>query len=231
MSRNFQVRVICGLGLFIAAVIALYTFDGIPFKILVTLFVIISGIELFSFLEKKKTVLNVSLLIIELILLICGSIYVCNVPIPADIWYFWYIIFGTCGYDIFAYLCGSLFGGKVFKKSRPFPAVSKNKTWEGTILGLVISTCLVGLLLYLTNCTNYVFLLCGPLALCGDLFESFLKRQFKIKDSNELVVKNPFMDKLEFVVGEKEGHGGFLDRADSLAFTTSVLLFISLIIH
>ena len=231
MSRNFQIRVACGLGLFIAAVVALYTFDGIPFKILATLFIIIAVIELFSFLEKKKTFLNVTLLILELLFLICGVAYVCNLSFPTQIWYVWYIIFGVCGYDIFAYLCGSLFGGKVFKKHRPFPAISKNKTWEGTILGLVFSICLVGLLLYLTNSTAYVFLLCGPLALCGDLFESFLKRQFGVKDSNELVVKNPFMDKLEFVVGEKEGHGGFLDRADSLVFTATVLFIISFFVH
>lgn len=231
MSKNFQVRLICSIGLFLVAVVTLYAFDGISFKILIALFAIIAMIELFSFLEKKKTVLNVSLLIIEFIILLCGIIYACRVPLPADTLYFWYIIFGVCGYDIFAYLCGNLFGGKVFKKSRPFPYVSKNKTWEGTILGLIISISLVGLLLYLTGSTNYVFMLCGLFALCGDLFESLLKRQFKVKDSNELVLKNPVMDKLEFVVGEKEGHGGFLDRADSLAFTATALLIISFFIR
>ena len=227
MSKNFQIRFICGLGLFIVAIIALYLFDGFPFKILAALFAIISAIELFSFLEKKKTFLNVSFLILELAFLICCIIYVCNISFPDQIWYVWYIIFGVCGYDTFAYLCGSLFGGKVVKNHRPFPAVSKNKTWEGTILGLIISVCLVGLLLHLTKSSEYVFLLCGPFALCGDLFESLLKRQFGVKDSNELVVKSPFMDKLEFVVGEKEGHGGFLDRIDSIAFATTALLIIS----
>ena len=55
-------------------------------------------------------------------------------------------------------------------------------------------------------------------------------KSVQVKDSNELVVKNPFFDKLEFIVGEKEGHGGFLDRCDSLAFTCTVLLIITTII-
>ena len=226
MSRNFQIRIIVSVGLLLLVTLSLYLFNGTPFKILVAIFAILAAIELFSFLEKKKTVLGVVMLIFELIFLVCGTLFASNIT-PTEVWY---LIFGVCGYDIFAYLCGSLFGGKV-TKHRPFPRISKNKTWEGTILGLVFATCLVGLLMYLTQSTAWPFLLCGPLALVGDLFESELKRQFKVKDSNELVVKNPFFDKLEYIVGEKEGHGGFLDRLDSLAFTTTILLIVFLVIR
>ena len=61
----------------------------------------------------------------------------------------------------------------------------------------------------------------------GDLFESYLKRQFKVKDSNEIVIKNKFFEKLETLVGGTEGHGGYLDRIDSIAFTATVLLIIT----
>lgn len=227
MSKNFQVRLLCGLGLFAVAVVTMYIFNGIPFKILAILFVFIAVIELFSFLEKKKTVKNVILLLCELAFLICGSIFVINITTLQ----IWLLIFGVCGYDIFAYLCGNAFGGKVVKHHRPFPRISKNKTWEGTVMGVVISICLVGVVLYLTNSNQYWFLLCGPLAMVGDLFESYMKRQFKVKDSNELVIKNPFFDKLEFIVGEKEGHGGFLDRCDSIAFTCTILLIITSIMQ
>ena len=74
-----------------------------------------------------------------------------------------------------------------------------------------------------------MYLLCGPLALIGDLFESLLKRHFKVKDSNEIVVKNKWFKRLELVVGGSEGHGGFLDRIDSTAFAASVLLIILLL--
>ncbi len=77
---------------------------------------------------------------------------------------------------------------------------------------------------------DWIYLLCGPLALAGDLFESYLKRQFKVKDSNEILIKYPFFEKLELLVGGSEGHGGFLDRIDSTAFTSAMLLVISLFI-
>ena len=224
MDKNFRVRVVCGLGLFIVALLAMYTFDGIPFKVLFGLFAVMSGVELLSFFKRSARFKNVILAIIEIVFLVCGSIFVARVGIVE----IWYIIFGVCGYDIFAYLCGKMLGGKIFKKSRPFPHISKNKTWEGTILGLTISTALVALLITLLGRNDYIYLLCGPLALIGDLFESYLKRQFKVKDSNEIVIKNKFFEKLEFVVGGTEGHGGFLDRIDSTAFTATILLIISL---
>ena len=75
--------------------------------------------------------------------------------------------------------------------------------------------------------TDWYYLLCGPLALMGDLFESHLKRQFKIKDSNEIVIKNKTFAKLELLVGGTEGHGGYLDRIDSTAFAATILLIVS----
>jgi len=61
----------------------------------------------------------------------------------------------------------------------------------------------------------------------GDLFESFLKRKFNVKDSNEILIKNKAFEKLEVLVGGSEGHGGYLDRIDSTAFAAAVLLVIS----
>ena len=71
-----------------------------------------------------------------------------------------------------------------------------------------------------------IFYLAAPLALIGDLFESLLKRVFGIKDSNENVIKNTVFQKLELLVGGSEGHGGYLDRIDSMAFTATILLLI-----
>ena len=225
MDKNFRVRVLCGLGLFAVALLAMYTFDAVPFKILFGLFAIVSGIELLSFFKKTAHFKNVILAIVEIMFLVYGSMFIAQVGVVE----IWYIIFGVCGYDIFAYLCGKVFGGKIFKKSRPFPRISKNKTWEGTILGLTISVGLVAILTTALGRFEYVYLLCGPLALMGDLFESYLKRQFNVKDSNEIVIKNKFFEKLEFVVGGTEGHGGFLDRIDSTAFAATILLIIKAI--
>ena len=173
MDKNFRVRLIVGFSMFFVALIALYTFDSIPFKIIFGLFAFVSF--------------------------------------------------------IFAYLFGKAFGGKIFKKSRPCPHISKNKTWEGTFLGLLSSFVLVLILMMTLGsfASDWMYLLCGPLALIGDLFESHLKRKFNVKDSNEILIKNKFFEKLELVVGGTEGHGGFLDRIDSTAFATTVLLIIS----
>lgn len=210
--------------MFVMALVSLYIFDSIPFKIIYGLFSLVSAIELFSFFKRKKATINVLLAVLEIIFLICGTIFV----IQVDLIHFWYIILGVCGYDIFAYLSGKLIGGKIFKKSRPFPHVSKNKTWEGTFLGLAIATSLVAILMASRNAfsEDWMYLLCGPLALSGDLFESFLKRRFDVKDSNEIVIKNRFFANLEKLVGGTEGHGGFLDRVDSTAFATTILLII-----
>ena len=228
MDKNFKVRVSVGVGMFAVALISLYTFNGIPFKIIFSLFAFISAIELLSFFKKKFTSLNIFLAILEITFLILGSIFVAKI----DSAHFWYIILGVPGYDIFAYLFGKMLGGKIIKKSRPFPHVSKNKTWEGTFFGILLSVGMVAALLMANNefSTGYMYLFCGPLALIGDLFESFLKRRFKVKDSNEILIKNKFFEKLELIVGGSEGHGGFLDRIDSTAFACSMLLIISWLI-
>lgn len=228
MDKNFRVRVVVGVCIFIVALVGLYTFDSIPFKILFGLFAFMAAVELCSFFKKKHTALNVVLALFELAFLICGVVFVSRINVD----YFWYIILGVPGYDIFAYLFGKLFGGKVFGKSRPFPKVSKNKTWEGTILGLAMAVGMVAIKIAAGGnlATDWMYLLCGPLALCGDLYESYLKRQFKVKDSNEILIKNRFFAVLEGCVGGSEGHGGFLDRIDSTAFACTVLLVITLIV-
>ena len=211
--------------MFVVALVALYTFDGLPFKVLFGLFSLVAAIELFSFFKKGYSFENLILVIFELAFLFYGALFVSQI----DTAHFWYIILGVPGYDIFAYLFGKAFGGKVFGKKRPFPKISKNKTWEGTILGLVMAIGMVAVLMAIRGAfaTDWFYLLCGPLALCGDLFESFLKRRFKVKDSNEILIKNPLFAKLELLIGGSEGHGGFLDRIDSTAFAAAVLLIIS----
>ena len=224
MDRNFKVRVAVGVGLFVAALVSLYTLRGVPFKVLYWLFSLVAALELFSFFSKKKiTTLGMVLAVLELGFLVGGCIF----AMKTDVHYFWYIILGVCGYDTFAYLFGKAIGGKIFKKSRPFSYVSKNKTWEGTIFGLLFSLLFVSVYMLTTGDTELYFLLCGPLALVGDLFESFLKRQFKIKDSNEILIKHKFFRELEYLVGGSEGHGGFLDRIDSIAFTATMLILLA----
>jgi len=115
--------------------------------------------------------------------------------------------------DTMAYLVGSVFG------KTPFSSISPKKTWEGTAGGAVLAIATVTLLGYFAfDMSDYVTLIVISSAAAiagtaGDLFESKLKRLASFKDSGQIM----------------PGHGGFLDRFDSLLFTTpAVWLYIKL---
>lgn len=104
--------------------------------------------------------------------------------------------------DIFAYVFGRTFGGP-----KLWPAVSPGKTWSGAIGGLcagvLASVAFVGWLdgVSLTRLV-LLGLLLSITSQCGDLFESWIKRRFNVKDSSHLI----------------PGHGGVMDRVDGLVF-------------
>jgi len=103
--------------------------------------------------------------------------------------------------DTMAYIVGAFIGKKQLS------TVSPNKTWEGTIAGIVISVLVVSKLLgiWIPIQEKYIFLISTVAAIAGtfgDLFESKLKRLAGVKDSGSMM----------------PGHGGFLDRFDSILF-------------
>lgn len=225
MTKNFKVRLSVSLMLLALAAVFIFTFNSVPFKIFFGMFAAVAAMELVSFFTKKVTIYNILLAVLEVGFLVASTVIVAKFGAVEII----LLIFGVCGYDVFAYLFGNGMGGTIFGKARPFPHVSKNKTWEGTLMGLITSFFLTGIIILVTG-GPMVFLLAGPLALVGDLFESHLKRQFGVKDSNEIVIKKPLFQKLEILVGGGEGHGGYLDRIDSMAFTGAMLLLIAAIL-
>lgn len=110
--------------------------------------------------------------------------------------------------DTFAYLGGSLFG-----KRKLIERISPGKTIEGTLIGVLItftlSFLLESLLAIKAGLPWYALGLIVPvLATFGDLLESLLKRQAGIKDSGTLL----------------PGHGGVLDRFDSLILVSPVVV-------
>jgi phosphatidate cytidylyltransferase len=101
--------------------------------------------------------------------------------------------------DTMAYIVGSLIG------KTPLSPISPKKTWEGTIGGIILSVVAVTLVgVYLMNGEAWHFiaisLISAVAGTFGDLFESKLKRMAGVKDSGQIM----------------PGHGGFLDRFDSL---------------
>ncbi len=114
---------------------------------------------------------------------------------------------------------GSYFIGKSFGKKSLSP-ISPSKTIEGLIGGIICSILLAIFFAFLMNWENplIVGILYGIsislMALVGDLIESMMKRDAKIKDSGTFL----------------PGHGGILDRIDSYIFTPSVLYYIFILL-
>jgi len=128
-------------------------------------------------------------------------------------YYIWLIFIGAWVTDTFAYFSGVFFGRTKF-----LPAISPKKTVEGSIGGIagcVVITVIYGLFLnsYIRNVPvfHYVIigLLSGILSQIGDWAASAVKRYVKIKDYGKLM----------------PGHGGVLDRFDSILFIAPVVYF------
>ena len=105
--------------------------------------------------------------------------------------------------DTMAYIVGSIIG------RTPLSSVSPNKTWEGTIAGVILSVLIVTKLLgmWIPVQEKLIFLISLVASITGnfgDLFESKLKRMAGVKDSGRMM----------------PGHGGFLDRFDSILLAT-----------
>lgn len=130
-------------------------------------------------------------------------------------WILLYLIILVCSVDIFAYLIGSLIGQKKIS-----PLISPNKTLEGslagTLLSLVISSFYYKAIIPNAN-TLYIIVTTLSIiimAQLGDLLFSKIKRENNIKDFSNLI----------------PGHGGILDRIDSLIFAILTYILICTII-
>jgi phosphatidate cytidylyltransferase len=123
------------------------------------------------------------------------------------------LIFSIWINDTMAYIVGSLIG------RTPLSKISPKKTWEGTVGGIILSVLVIRFLLLplyiksignapITSAISFLFsciaLIAAITGTFGDLLESKLKRMAGVKDSGSIM----------------PGHGGFLDRFDSLLLAT-----------
>lgn len=118
--------------------------------------------------------------------------------------------------DIAAY-----FFGKAFGKNKLAPAISPGKTWEGAIgagLGVVLYGSVLRIVYAFEPVAMPFWILCllavTAISIVGDLYESLLKRQAGLKDSSNVL----------------PGHGGILDRIDSLTSTLPVVALLWLLL-
>ncbi len=125
-----------------------------------------------------------------------------------------FIVFITEMNDVFQFTWGKLLG-----RFKIIPKVSPNKTWEG-LIGGVITTVVVGYFLrFLTPFSEIQILItCGCIAIIGfigDVVVSAIKRDIGLKDTGDTI----------------PGHGGILDRIDSLAVTGPIFFHIVYYLH
>lgn len=135
--------------------------------------------------------------------------------LPGGAFSVWLIFIAAWGSDVCAYCAGMLFG-----KHKAFPVLSPKKTWEGCIGG-VIGAAVIAVLYCLAmnhwfdqsfSLLQYAFVCgCGAvISQIGDLAASAMKRNNEIKDYGKLI----------------PGHGGVLDRYDSVIFVAPIVFYL-----
>ncbi|MBP7497674.1 MAG: phosphatidate cytidylyltransferase [Bacteroidales bacterium] len=189
--------------------IALYVFLfslSLVFLIIIPLYLFI--IELYR--KKGKPFSNVAFTLLGIIYITVPLSLLNLIPEFTEIKYILLWIFLLIwAYDTFAYLIGSRFGNK-----KLIPRISPKKSWAGLIGGSFATIILSFIIFYFFNTKeegfyNFIILAFLIIIACtfGDLIESLFKRSIDIKDSGNFL----------------PGHGGLLDRFDSLLFAAPLV--------
>ena len=121
----------------------------------------------------------------------------------------WLVLLATWSSDTGAYFAGNAFG-----KHQLAPDISPNKTVAGGVGGIVLAVIVVFVFLLFLDIYSPLWFIFAPVisltAMLGDLFISCLKRDAGVKDAGNII----------------PGHGGILDRFDSLLFSAPVAYYL-----
>ena len=215
ISKNLKKRLITSMVL-IALIFLFAFFDFLLVYGLIVLSVV-SILEFFNLMNKinsakfLKTILNTVFVIYIFSFCILMIFFLNFLQLKILIFI---LIFVCAASDIGGFIFGKIFKGPKLTK------ISPKKTISGAFGSIIFSSLtIVVLLFYFTNSFDYFFILIGIITsiACqlGDLFFSFLKRSAKVKDTGNLL----------------PGHGGILDRIDSIllgvpiGFSTLILFY------
>lgn len=199
------------IGYFIVVAFSLNNFSSVEFKysfdyriMAAIIFTFLSPMVFIN--DTKKFNLNDSLFLTGSVLFLGLSFNLIIITRNYDISYILYLLLVTTITDTFA-----LFTGKLVGKHKLCPKISPNKTIEGFVGGVVMGT-FVATAFYntvISSSVSLVLVIFLTMLLClvgqlGDLVFSSIKRYYDVKDFSNLI----------------PGHGGILDRFDSLIFVT-----------
>ena len=211
-KKKNKIPLIIEIFSYISIVILTLSLDSILQAI--ALIILMLFIPLIIFKNKEYTFNSVTSLFG--IIVFVGVIYhsIINVRM-GSIWELIYLLIITILTDTFAYL-----GGKFFGKTKLLERISPNKTIEGSLTGLIVSTSIASVFyLYVINpginvgivvLTSFLLSIIGQV---GDLVFSAIKREFEIKDFSNII----------------PGHGGMFDRFDSIAFVSLFYIIVRLL--
>ena len=140
--------------------------------------------------------------------------------LPNGVYYFALVFVGSWVSDVFAYFVGRAIG-----RHKMIPEISPKKTWEGAVGGVfftVVAFLVYGIIISLVTTDirpNYIVLAILGLVLSivsifGDLIASLIKREHGVKDYSNLL----------------PGHGGIMDRFDSILAVSTILLILCLVV-
>lgn len=204
------------LTIFYYIMIIYYRSTGILLFLIVLLLLLLT---FYVFSYPKFSIKQVSMIFFGIIYVAVtfSFIYLIRTRSNYGIYFVWLIFISSWGSDTFAYCVGMLFG-----RHKLSPILSPNKTIEGAFGGILGSILLGSLYTYIMfykinssiqfSCLRVGFA-CGIgsiISMIGDLTASAIKRDYKVKDFGNVI----------------PGHGGILDRFDSVIFTAPALYFI-----
>ena len=212
-KKKNNIPLIIEIFAYISVVIITLSLDSILQAIALVIMVLFIPLIIF---KKGEYSFNSAISLMGIIVFI-GTIYhtLINVRL-GSIWELLYLLTITILTDTFAYV-----GGKIFGKTKLIERISPNKTVEGSLIGLIVSTSISSVFyLYVINpginvgiiiLISFVLSIIGQI---GDLVFSAIKREFDIKDYSNLI----------------PGHGGLLDRFDSIAFVSLFYIVVKLLL-
>lgn len=203
--KNIGIRPIKPIGYLATLMIFIsFSYPYLSMNTVVTLIVII--LLIYYVLSKQRTIIDISLTLFGIVYIPFLLFHLYFLDASKYIWLVFIIAFGT---DTFAYIFGSLFG-----KNKLAPILSPNKTREGSmggILGSLILTLAYSIYSNI-NITSSLVAMTIIVSICsqlGDLAASKIKRWAKIKDYGAIM----------------PGHGGVLDRFDSILITAPLVYY------
>lgn len=186
------------------------TINNFSFAIFVMVVILFA---LIVFLHERYSLIDIALTVFGILYVpFLFSFIVLTRSLPGGVFFIW-IIFIAWSTDTFAYFSGLMMG-----KHKLLPAISPKKTVEGSIggiIGCVVATVLYGMFvnIHISSIPLYHFVIIGILngiiSQIGDLGASAIKRFVGIKDYGVIM----------------PGHGGVLDRFDSILFVAPTVYF------